>query len=202
MSSRLTPWIALAGLLLLTFAAYQPALRGGFIWDDDAYVSENPLLRDLDGLKRIWTTTETPQYYPLVFTTFWVEYQLWGLDPTGYHVVNVLLHVINALLIGLALRMLDLRWAWWVAFLFVLHPVHVESVAWITERKNVLSALFYLLALIAYLRFDSRRLRRCYWIALLLFACALLSKTAALTLPAAILVIAWWKRGRLLNKVI
>lgn len=197
MSSRLAPWIVLAGLLLLTFAAYQPALRGGFVWDDDAYVSENPLLHDLDGLKRIWTTTETPQYYPLVFTTFWVEYQLWGLAPTGYHVVNVLLHVVNALLIGLALRMLDLRWAWWVAFLFALHPVHVESVAWITERKNVLSALFYLLSLIAYLRFDSRRLRRYYAIALLFFACALLSKTVTSTLPVVLLLVLWFRKKKL-----
>jgi tetratricopeptide (TPR) repeat protein len=191
------PWIALAGLLLVTFVAYIPALNGEFVWDDNAYVSENPLLRDLDGLKRIWFSTDTPQYYPLVFTTFWVEYHLWGLDTTGYHVVNVLLHALNALLIGLVLRALGLRWGWWVALLFALHPVHVESVAWITERKNVLSALFYLLSLLAFLRFDSRRARPLYWVALVLFFCALLSKTVTSTLPVVLLLALWFQKKKL-----
>ncbi|MBF0280818.1 MAG: hypothetical protein HQM13_23705 [SAR324 cluster bacterium] len=89
-------------------------------------------MRTIDGLWRIWTTTETPQYYPLVFTTLWIEYHLWGLNPTGYHIVNILLHGINAILVGLVLRSVPVRGAWWVAFLFAIHPVHAESVAWIS----------------------------------------------------------------------
>jgi tetratricopeptide (TPR) repeat protein len=191
------PWACLAGLLLLTFIAYLPALQGDFVWDDDYYVSDNPLLHDLDGLRRIWTTTETPQYYPLVFTSFWIERHLWGLNSTGYHVTNVLLHALNAFLIGIALSRLGLRGAWWVAVVFALHPVHVESVAWITERKNVLSALFYLLALLAYMRFDQRRARRFYGIALVLFICALLSKTVTSTLPVVILLVLWYRHRKL-----
>ena len=142
------------GLVLLTFAAYAPALGAGFIWDDDDYVTQNPLLRDTDGLRRIWLTTDTPQYYPLVFTTFWIEHRLWGSAPAGYHALNVLLHALNALLVAHVLRRLELRGAWWIAALFAVHPVHVESVAWVTERKNVLSALFYLLAFASWLRFE------------------------------------------------
>jgi len=193
---RLGPWAALGGLLLLSFAAYLPALQGGFIWDDDAYVSENPLLRDADGLGRIWTTTESPQYYPLVFTSFWLEYHLWGLDPAGYHAVNVALHALNAFLVGLLLRALGVRGAWWVAVLFAVHPVHVESVAWITERKNVLSALFYLLALLGYLRFERDGRRRFYFLALAAFVCALLSKTVTSTLPVVILLVLYYVNRR------
>lgn len=193
---RLGFWAVLAGLILLAFAAYLPALQGGFVWDDDDYVSENPLLRDADGLRRIWTTTESPQYYPLVFTSFWIEYHLWGLSPAGYHAVNVALHALNAFLVGLLLRGLRVRGAWWVAVLFLLHPVHVESVAWITERKNVLSALFYLLALLGYLRFDRGGKRRFYFLALGLFLCALLSKTVTATLPVVILLALLYRRKR------
>src|SRR5262249_52690756 len=131
-----------------------PALGGGFIWDDDFYVTANPTLRTAEGLGRIWLEPgSTPQYYPLVFTTFWVEYHLWGLHPLGYHLVNVLLHGCNGILLWLVLRRLGAPLPWLVAALFVLHPVQVESVAWITERKNVLSAAFYFAAALAYFRF-------------------------------------------------
>ena len=199
-SSTRVPWTRLAivgGILALTLVSYWPALSAGFIWDDDDYVTENPLLRDADGLRRIWTTTETPQYYPLVFTTFWLEYHLWGLSPLGYHLVNVALHAINAFLIGLVLRGLGVRGAWWVALLFAVHPVHVESVAWVTERKNVLSALFYLVAFLSYLDFERRGKKISYALALLSFVCAMLAKTVTASLPVALVLALLWRNGRI-----
>jgi tetratricopeptide (TPR) repeat protein len=189
--------LILFAFLVLALAVYLPATKAGFIWDDDAYVTENPLLRDVGGLWRIWTTTETPQYYPLVFTTFWVEYQLWGLDPAGYHIVNIILHALNAALIGLILHTLRVRGAWWVALLFAVHPVHVESVAWVTERKNVLSALFYLLSFHTYLRYELSARRGLYITALLLFFLALLSKTVAASLPLALLLALYYMKKKL-----
>jgi tetratricopeptide (TPR) repeat protein len=180
-------------IVFLTFMAYSSAVRGGFIWDDNEYVTENPLLTASDGLTRIWTTTETPQYYPLVFTTFWVESRLWGLNPAGFHVVNVFLHAINAVLVWRILRRMNVPGAWMVGAVFAVHPVHVESVAWVTERKNVLSGIFYLLAIGSYLRFEEQR--RWYWYggSLLLFVLSLLSKTVTATLPVALLLIRWYQ---------
>jgi tetratricopeptide (TPR) repeat protein len=191
-------------LLFLILAAYSSILGAGFIWDDDAYLTENPLIRDFDGLRRIWFTTETPQYYPLVFTSFWLERLLWGLHPLGYHLVNILLHAGSALLVWRILLGLGVPGAWLIGAVFALHPVHVESVAWITERKNVLSGLFYLLSMRAYLTFDAKGRAPTYLIAAFFFFCALLSKTITATLPAVLLVIIWyqgkhitWQRVRL-----
>lgn len=200
-------WLAAAALALATLIAYGPVYSAGFIWDDDDYVTENPQLRSLRGLGEIWTLYYEPQtqrlraytaqYYPLTFTSFWIEHQLWGLNATGYHVVNVVLHVANALLVWLVCRRLKIPAAWLIAAVFALHPVHVESVAWITERKNTLSGLFYLLALLAYLRFDQRGSWSTYAASLLLFVAALLSKTVTSTLPAVLLLILWVTQPRL-----
>lgn len=187
-------------------AAYIPATRGGFIWDDDNHVTENMTLRSTDGLGRIWLEPgATPQYYPLVFTSFWVEYRIWGLEPFGYHTVNILLHALNAVFLWAVLTRLRIPGAWLAALLFAVHPVHTESVAWISERKNVLSGTFYLASLLAYTRFGlgceevphSARRWAFYALSLLLFVCALLTKTVTCSLPAAILLLTWWKRGRL-----
>ena len=132
-------------LVLLTLAVYTSVLAsGGFIWDDDRYVTENPALRSVGGLIRIWTNPgATVQYYPLTFTSFWIEFRLWGLNAEGYHFVNVLLQAANSILLWRALRYLGLGpVALVTAVLFAVHPVHVESVAWITERKNMLSTFF------------------------------------------------------------
>jgi tetratricopeptide (TPR) repeat protein len=133
------------------------------------------------------------QYYPLLFTSYWVEYRLWGLEPLGYHVVNLLLHATNAFLVGLVLTSLGMPGAWWVAAVFAVHPMHVESVAWVTERKNVLSTAFALGSTLAYLRFRRDGDRRSYVIALALFAGALLSKTATATVPVALAILDAWK---------
>jgi tetratricopeptide (TPR) repeat protein len=193
-------------IVLLTIVSYLPALRCGFVWDDDAYVTENPLLTAPDGLKRIWFSAHRQsQYFPLVYTTLRFERKLWGLNPIGYHVVNVLLHGVNALLVWTVLRRLALPGAWLAAAIWAVHPVNVESVAWITELKNVQSTLLYLLALLAWMKFTDRgtvRPWRYYALALLLHALALFSKTTASTLPAAMLLVLWlskesigWRRS-------
>jgi tetratricopeptide (TPR) repeat protein len=189
--------ISVALLVAMTVVAYIPAIRGGYIWDDDDYVTESKVLRSTEGLRQIWCKPgATRQYYPLVHSSFWIEYHLWKLNPLGYHTVNVALHAANAVLLLLVLMRLGVAGAWLAAAIFALHPVHVESVAWITERKNVLSCLFYLAAGLTYLQFALESKRR-YWLALSLFVCALLSKTVTASLPAALLLVLWWKRGRL-----
>jgi Flp pilus assembly protein TadD len=196
--SRRRVYLFVLLLAALTILAYQPAWHGGFLWDDDAYVTNNELLTARDGLRRIWFSFDSPsQYFPLVYTTFRIERALWDLNPTGYHVVNILLHVANALLVWRLLARLRIPGAWLAAAIFALHPVQVESVAWITERKNVLMGVFFLSTLLAWIEFvdeASRRRWRFYALALVLYTLALLSKTTACTLPAALLLILWLQR--------
>jgi tetratricopeptide (TPR) repeat protein len=139
----------------------------------------------------------TQQYYPLLHTAFWVEHRLWGDSVAGYHVVNILLHAAAACLVVALVRRLALPGAYLAGLIFALHPVCVESVAWISEQKNTLSTVFYLGAALVYLRFDQDRRPFRYWLALGLFVLALLTKTVTATLPAALLVVFWWRRGRL-----
>ncbi len=199
--SRLRP--AALGLLLsvMTLAAYAPALQSGYIWDDDDYVTENRLLDEPDGLGRIWFSMDAPsQYVPMVYTAFRIEYGLWGLDPFGYHLVNVLLHALNALLLWWFLSRLQIPAAWLVAAVFALHPVHVESVAWISERKNLLSLMFSLMSMIAWLRFTDtapQARRVFYLVSLGFYSLALLSKATACTLPAAALLLPWMRGQRI-----
>jgi len=197
---------ACAVLGLLTLIAYSGALDTGYIWDDTDYLVENPTLRSAEGLGQIWFEFgATPQYYPMVFTTFWVECRLWGLEnPGGFHFVNIILHAAGAMLLYLLLCRLKIPGTWLAAAIFALHPVHVESVAWITERKNVLSGVFYfatILAFLAYARLDTEQPycgpRKWLITALVCFAIALLSKTTVCVLPAVILLIVWWQRGRI-----
>ena len=190
-------WIFAAVLLVAVLAAYQPAWNGGFLWDDAAHVTR-PELRSWHGLARIWAELgATQQYYPVTHTAFWMEHRLWGDRPLGYHLVSIALHAAVAFMAGLALSRLRVPGAYLAAAVFALHPVHVESVAWISELKNTLSAAFYLGAVLAYLRFEEGRSARWYLAALGLFTLALGSKTVTATLPAALLVIRWWQRGRL-----
>jgi tetratricopeptide (TPR) repeat protein len=189
----------LLGLLLLaaTLMAYQPVWHAGFVWDDDAHIT-SPGLRSWHGLARIWTELgATQQYYPLVHSLFWLEHRVWGDAPLGYHLFNVLLHAFAALLLAGVLRRLEIPGAWLAAFLFALHPVEVESVAWISELKNTLSGVFCLGSALAYLRFDRERNRGAYLASLGLFAAGLLAKTVIATMPAALLLVFWWRRGKL-----
>jgi hypothetical protein len=186
----------LQGLILAAAVvlAYQPAWYAGFIWDDDVYVTHNRLLTVPDGLKRIWFTRDSPsQYFPLVYTVLRMERSAWGLAPGGYHWVNILLHAANALVLWGLLRRLRLPVPWLAAAFFALHPVQVESVAWVTELKNVLSLFFCLLTAWAWVEFarDRSGAWRFYAGALVLQALALLAKSTACTWPVALLLILW-----------
>lgn len=185
------------GLGIALLFAYAPALNGGMLWDDDAHVTK-PELRTVDGLVRIWTEPgATQQYYPLLHSVFWLEHRLWGDAVLGYHLINLFQHGLAAFLVFLLVRRLQLPGAALAAGVWALHPVSVESVAWISEQKNTLSAVLYLGAALCYLRFDASRRRGPYLAALGLFVLALLTKTVTATLPAALLVVFWWQRGRL-----
>ena len=183
-------------LVSATLVAYLPALRGALLWDDNMHVTR-PELRSLDGLWRIWfDLPATQQYYPLLHSAFWVEHRLWGDAVLGYHLTNVLLHAASACLVVLIARRLSLPGAWLAGFVFALHPVCVEAVAWISEQKSTLSGVFYLGSALIYLHFDRTRWRPLYSAALGLFVLALMSKTVTATLPAALLVVFWWRRGK------
>ena len=207
-----THWLVLGALALLAMAlaSYLPAmLWGGFVWDDVAHIPGEPALRDRAGLQRIWfapTEVREPHYRPLTYTTFWLEHKLWGFAPEGYHVVNVVLHAANAVLLWRIVFALAVPGAWFVAAVFAVHPLHVESVAWTIERKDVLSGLFYLACVSVWLRFlpagktgaaqPVRANKWRYGLALALLAAGMLAKNMVVTLPAALLVLHWWRRGR------
>jgi len=192
------PALFVLSLAAATIMAYRPAWNGGFLWDDDAYITNNELLTAPNGLRRIWLSFDSPsQYFPLTYTSFRIERALWGLNPSGYHWTNIFLHVANALLVWRLLARLKLPGAWLAAAIFALHPVQVESVAWITERKNVLMGFFFLLTLFAWIAFtdeSTRRPWRFYVLAMILYALALSAKTTACTLPAALLLILWLQK--------
>ena len=194
--------VGLAAIVLITALAYLPIFRGGFIWDDETWITDNRLLRTFAGLRAIWLEPgRSPQYYPLTQTTLWLEYHLWGPHPLGYHLVNVALHALSAGLVWLTLARLAVPGAWVAAAVFALHPVHVESVAWAAELKNVQAGVFSLLALLLSLRFAlGRRSAALYAVAFVTFVLAVLSKTVACTVPAATLVCVWWKRGSLTRR--
>jgi len=184
---------------LLVVVSYLPAmLWGGFVWDDRILIEAKPV-QDVSGLWQIWFSPSAigeGHYWPLVYTTFWLEHKLWGFDPTGYHIVNVLLHLANTLLLWHLLRRLSVPGAWVVAAVFAVHPLHVESVAWVIERKDVLSGLFYLASALVWLRFVEQPRRGRYACSLALYAAGLLSKSIVVTLPVALLIWHWWQQGR------
>lgn len=180
-----------------TLLAYLPAIRGSPVWDDSSHLT-SPELQSLHGLWRIWCDLgATQQYYPLLHTAFWLEHRLWGDAVVGYHLTNIILHAMSACLVVSIMRRLSLPGAWLAGFAFALHPVCVEAVAWISEQKSTLSGVFCLAALLTYLHFNENRRASWYWLATGLFLLALLSKTVTAMLPAIILVIFWWRNGRI-----
>ena len=192
-----SPGLLYAGLLMVTLLAYMPAWHGGKLWDDEAHMTR-AALRSAEGLWRIWFDVgATQQYYPVLHSTFWVLHRVFGEETLGYHLFSITLHALSACLFVTLLHRLRVPGAMLAGVIFALHPVHVESVAWITELKNTLSSVWYLTAAIAYLRFDTERRWTLYGIALAAFVLAVLSKSVTATLPAALLVVFWWQRGML-----
>ena len=195
--SRPRTWLLFLALAAAVLAAYSPALSGTPLWDDDGHLT-TPELRSVEGLTRIWTEPgATQQYYPLVHSAFWLMDRAWGQSTTGYHVVNALLHALSALLLAVLMRRLGLPGAILAAFVFALHPVQAESVAWITELKNTLSTALYLGAALAWLRFEERRALGAWLAAFTLFTAALASKTVTASLPVSLLILVWWRTGRI-----
>ena len=191
------PLLFLVAVLGLMLAAYHPAWHGGMLWDDAGHLTR-PDLQSLHGLWRIWFDVgATQQYYPVAHSAFWLQHHIFGDTTLGYHLVNIVLHATSTVLVGVILRRLSVPGAWLAALIFAVHPVQVESVAWMTELKNTLSGALYFGAALAYLQFDTRRIRSWYGLALALFVLAVLAKTVTATLPAALLVVFWWQRGRL-----
>lgn len=190
-------WLLASGLVVIVLAAYWPALNGGPVWDDDAHLTRREL-RSWAGLCDIWFHLgSTRQYYPVIHSCFWLGNAFWGQTALPYHLINVLLHATSALLLVAILQKLRIPGAWLAGAIFALHPVHVESVAWISELKNVLSGFFYFSAALLYLQFDQGRQRSRYLFALGLFLLGLLSKSVIATLPMALLLVFWWQRGSL-----
>jgi protein O-mannosyl-transferase len=188
-------WPLLFVMVALTLLAYKPVWHAGFIWDDDDHLTANPAMTAPDGLRKIWSSLAVSRYYPLTLTTFWLEHRLWGLKPMPYHVVNVVVHSVNGVLLFLLLRRWRMRAAWLAAMAWMLHPVNVESVAWITELKNTQSGLFFFLAVLCFLRSGWGKGGGWYTAAVVCGLAAMLSKPSTVVLPVVLLLCEWWERG-------
>ena len=217
-SLRRWEWFWAALLIAFVFIAYVKVFRADFIWDDESHLTQNPCVVGPLGLKEIWTSTQAV-YYPLVLTTFWTLHKFIGLNPFPYHLLNVLLHAASAILLWRILQLLKIRGAWLGAALWALHPVMVQSVAWVTELKNTQSCLFYLLSIFFFLKwneaprttristiedkeemFPNHPRNPCYprfILSLFFFVLATLSKPSVVMLPVVLALCLWWWRGRI-----
>jgi tetratricopeptide (TPR) repeat protein len=193
MKILLSPRVQGTLLVLLTFAVYWPVLFNGFIWDDVPHIVLNGLLPPPHGLDRIWFHLDFQQYLPMQMTTYWLEYRLWGTNPLGYHIVNVILHAFTGVLLWRVLLRLEVPAAWLCAAVFLVHPVHAETAGYVTERRNLLSALFYFSSMLCWFNFEEREEKRWYAASLFLFLLALLSKTVTCSLPVILLLLRWMR---------
>lgn len=184
-------------IVAAALAVHIPAMSAGFIWDDDSFLTANPLIHDSNGLRKFWFTTQGEDYFPLTYSMLWFEWRMWRMNAPGYHVVNILLHAGAALLLWRVLKRLNVPAPWLGGLLFAIHPVATSSVAWIAERKNTLSMVFYLASIVAYLRFDESGRRKDYIFALAWFLLALFSKSSVVVLPTVLLLCVWWRRGKI-----
>lgn len=204
LSSKDLLWpLAIVGLAILIYGG---SLTNGFVWDDKDYLYQNPVVTSWAGLKDIWFSPKTPFYlantilYPVTLSAFWMEHKLWGNAPWGYHTVNLLLHILNALLLFGFFRKWAPRLAGLAALLFAIHPIQVETVAWIVEQKTLLSFFFFMLSCHALLKFETTRRKKDYTIMLLLFTAAFLSKATALCFATVPLLYAWWRHGSITKR--
>ncbi len=192
----LKDWLFVVALVVAVFLVYQPAWRGGFILDDDLHLLNNPVLKP-GGLLDAWVPGTYLNYWPLTFTAYRLQFDIWGLNPLGFHLVNIALHAISALLVWRILLQLKAPGAMFAAALFALHPVNVESVAWIAQLKNILSLLLALVSVLLYLLFEEKGKRWCMVLSIGAFLLSTLAKGMVLTLPVVLLACAWWQRGRI-----
>jgi protein O-mannosyl-transferase len=184
-------------LLLAALVTYANVVRGGFIWDDNVFVINNPLIREPGRFWEIWLTREAADYWPLSYSFFWLAWRLFGENPAGYHLCNIVLHAVTAGLIWQVLRALGLRWGLLAALAFVVHPVNAEAVAWLFQVKTTLAAALAFASLLAWIHYVDRPRPRLYALSLALFLLSLLAKATTVTWPFVILGYLWWKRGRL-----
>ena len=192
-----------AAIILAGVLPYLPALRGGFVWDDEPLITANALMRTPSGLAEIWSGSRTADYFPVTNTVFWIEHHLFGDNATGYHAVNILLQAANALLLWRVLRRLQIPGAFLAGLIFAIHPINAESVAWISELKNVLSMFFFLISALLFFEIEDQRVLNrtvAYSASLVAFLLALLSKTQVVFLPVALLLCAWWRNSPIDSK--
>jgi Flp pilus assembly protein TadD len=186
-----------AVILILGIFIYEPSLNGDWLWDDRDLIADNRLVHDPDGLWKIWLQPSVMfDFLPLKISVEWIEWRLFGEDTLGYHLVSLGLHLTSVFLLWRLFFKLGLHYAWLGALIFLVHPVQVESVAWIAELKNTLSLPFFLLAMIAWVDYDARGKAGDYALALGMFLLAMLSKPTMVMFPFVILLYAWWRRGR------
>ncbi len=197
------PWVRGGLLFLLLLVVYWPALRGGFVWDDALLIDQNPVIQGKAGLGSVWFHSD----FPLSMSVMWLQWLLWGKNPAGYHVVNLVLHGISAVLVWRVLARLKIPGPWLAAAIFAVHPVCVGSAAWISELKNTLSLPFFLTSILCYLNSEDEpkgtskgKAALWYSLSLAAFLLALLSKTSTVMLPPLLLAIAWWERGRITSR--
>ena len=192
----------------VSFLIYFPSLHGGYIFDDDIYLTNAPYIQAPDGLYRIWCTSEAVDYYPVTNTVLWLEWRLWGMNSTGYHLTNLALHIVDCLLIWLLLKKLAIPGAYLAALLLAVHPVNVEAVAWMAQLKELLAAIFFVVSILWYLQADEQaeaiegalapwKMGRWYWLSVFAFVMAILSKGSVAIEPLILLVIMWWKRRQI-----
>ncbi len=217
---------AMAGVSLVVlagFLAYLPVINGGFVLDDDLLVTNNHLVKASGGLCHLWCTTEALDYWPLSISSFWIEWRLWGMHAAGYHVTNLVLHIVESLLIWIILRRMSTAGAFLAAMIFAVHPVNAESVAWIAQRKNLMAMLFFLLSILWYMKgiqwavdTHANGARSApgretasdfihpssfiphpslfYWLSLAGFVLSMLCKGSVAVFPVLLLAIIWWLR--------
>jgi tetratricopeptide (TPR) repeat protein len=195
------PWPSIPQALVIVAAVlwiYGPALQGGWLWDDDMAITGNAMIQSPTGLWSIWFEPGSQvDYYPIKASVQWLQWHLWGIDMLGYHLTNVMLHILSALLVWRLFHKFHLRLAWLGGLIFAIHPVQVESVAWITELKNTLSLPLFLLAMCAYIDYEEHGKSKDYGLALGMFLAAMLCKLSVVLFPFVILLYLWWKRGQI-----
>ena len=191
------PLLKVAVIFVACFWIYSPVYDGEWLWDDDYLLTNNADVQAADGLGRLWFAPATADYLPLTMSALWLQWRFFGLDSTGYHIISILLHALASCLLWGLLRQMRLRAAWFAGLIFAVHPLGVESVAWISELKNTLSLPFFLAAAWCVVRFEQGSGRRFYFAALGLFLAAMLGKSSVVMFPCVMLLHAWWLRGRI-----